>query len=108
MSNLFIVFTISLTGGVAAILTAMLFTALTKRKPEKPVTMFLYARYEAGLWNVYYEDEGTDTPLRVATFADVRDAEYLLTRVQQFTDRIPGAVDEPAVPITDDYCDARR
>lgn len=111
MSYSFIVFCIGLSGGVAAVFTLLLLNWLNNRnKPEQPSVVVYSARYENDLWNVYYEDDTTSEPLRVATFADVRDAAYLLTRVERYAgelERTPGRVDEPAEKI-DAFCDARR
>jgi len=106
MTNLFIIFAVSLAGGVAAILTAMLVNALY-RKPEKDVTLVYFATFDNGLWHVYYDDPSLVEPMRIATFTDYRDVEHLLTRVERYHERTPGPVNEPAVKI-DDYCDARR
>lgn len=107
MSYAFIVFCIALSGGVAAVLTLLFFSWLFSSKPEPREHVVYSARYEAGLWNVYYDDGSLDEPLRIACFADVRDAEHLLTKVEQYV-RTPGPVDEPAVPIFDEPCEGRR
>jgi hypothetical protein len=84
MTNSFIVFAISLAGGFAALFTlGVLNTVLRHYDQRKPklVQVVYSARYEQGLWNVYYEDGGE--PIRIATFPDIRDAEYLLDRVER-------------------------
>jgi len=107
MSYAFITFCISLSGGVTAVLTMLFFSWLFSSKPETEFTVVYFARYEAGLWNVYYDDPTMEQPLRIATFTDIRDAEHLLTRVEQHAVRTPGPVDEPAVKVNE-FCDARR
>jgi hypothetical protein len=106
MTNSFIVFAISLSGGFAALLTlGVLNTVLRHYDQRKPklVQVVYSARYEHGLWNVYYDDSTLDEPIRIACFADVRDAEHLLTRVEQHAVQT-----DTAVPTFDEPCEGRR